>query len=141
MIQLTLVSEDLAKEDARFIYLGPQLECKGCKVKDICLNLEKGSEYKIKKLRRPTHECDLIEGPVRVVEVEKMARRAGVEKKFAMEGSRISFQPSECGQIGCPHFLECNPTGMDAGTKVSIETVGEKAECLIGQSRVLVTII
>ena len=141
MIQLTLVSEDLAKEENRFIYLGPQLECKGCKVKDICLNLEKGSEYRIKKLRKPTHDCDMIEGLVHVVEVEKVSRKAVVEKKIAIEGSKISFQPSECGQVGCPHFYECNPTGVDAGTKVSIETVGEKAECPIGQSRTLVTIM
>lgn len=83
----------------------------------------------------------MIEGLVHVVEVEKVSRKAVVEKKIAMEGSKISFQPSECGQVGCPHFYECNPTGVDAGTKVSIETVGEKAECPIGQSRTLVTIM
>ncbi len=139
-IHLTLVSEDMAEEGRRFIYLGPQIECKACKVKDICLNLEKGSEYEVRKLRKPVHDCDMTEGQVRVVEVEKIPRTAAVEKKIAMEGSMIPFQPSGCGMVGCPHFLECNPTGMDADTKVTIEAVGKKTDCPIGQSRVTVTI-
>lgn len=141
MIQLTLVNEENAEEGRRFIYLGPQLLCKECKIKDICLNLDKGSEYRVKKVRKPVHDCALIDGPVRVVEVEKVPRSVAVEKKVALEGSKITFAPAGCGRVGCVHYRECNPDGLERKTKVTIEKVGDTAECPMGESRVVVTIL
>ncbi len=140
-VLITLLSESQAQVGKEFVFLGPQLECKECRLKGICFNLEKGASYRVVAVRNQKHPCELNEGEVHVVEVERITRPAAVEKKYAVEGSKISFQPADCGQIGCPNYRRCNPVGMDAGAKVEIKTVGAKAECPLGQSRVLVDLL
>ncbi|MGI6009038.1 MAG: UPF0179 family protein [Methanomethylophilus sp.] len=140
MILLTLVSTEMAEEGRRFIYVGPELECRECKIKDICLNLEKGAEYRVKKVRRPVHDCPLTGERVQVVEVERVPRKASVETKYAMDGATVSFKAADCGRIGCEHYKECNPAGIDDGSKVTIEEMGEKADCPAGKLRTFVVI-
>ncbi|AGI47607.1 archaeal conserved hypothetical protein [Thermoplasmatales archaeon BRNA1] len=125
-----------------FVYLGPDRECKFCQLKGICFNLEKGSMYRVKSLRKTTHQCEATEGTVHVVEVEKVSREAAVEKKYAIEGSTVTFACSGCGNIGCPSFKLCNPEGMeDEEIRVELLKVGEKIDCPIGESRNRVTIL
>ena len=135
---ITLISEDIAQEGKTFVFMGEQIECTDCKLKNICLNLEKGVRYKIVKVRKPEHECFLTEGKARIVEVERMCRTVCVEKKYAIDGSLITFFPSECGQVGCPHYHKCNPDGIDKETKVKILSVNGKADCPIGQNRMVI---
>ena len=96
------------------------------------------ARYRIVNVRKPEHECYLTEGKVRIVEVERMCRTVCVEKKYAIDGSLITFFPSECGQVGCPHYHKCNPDGIDRETKVKILSVNGKAECPIGQNRMVI---
>ena len=135
---ITLVGEEIAKEGKAFVFMGEQLVCSECKLKNICLNLEKGSRYKIVKVRDPQHDCELTEGKARIVEVEKMSRTVCVDKKYAIDGSFITFFPSGCGQSGCPHYHMCNPDGIENESKVKILSVGEKAKCAIGENKVVV---
>lgn len=135
---ITLVGSEQAEIGRRFVYLGAQMECRTCKLKGICLNLDKGSEYVVKSLRPPVHDCDLSEDKVRVVEVEKVSREIVLEKKYAMDGMTVSFKPSGCGQIGCPHYFKCNPAGLDADDKVTIDKVVSKVECPVDESRFIV---
>ena len=44
---VTLIGEKLAIEDAEFTYLGPQNDCRNCKLKTVCFNLKPGRRYKI----------------------------------------------------------------------------------------------
>ena len=69
-----------------------------------------------------------------------MCRTVCVEKKYAIDGSFITFFPSGCGQVGCKHYHQCNPDGVDSEQRVKIDVVEGKAECLIGQNRNVVTI-
>ena len=137
---ITLVGEDYAVEGKSFVFMGGQIECTACSFNKICLNLEKGQKYTVINVRPPVHDCDLTEGKVRVVEVVKASRSVCVEKKYAIDGSFITFFPSGCGQIGCKHYHQCNPDGVDSEQKVKIDIVEGKAECLIGQNRNVVTI-
>ncbi len=133
-----MLSESQAEVGREFVFLGPQFDCKECRLKGICFNLEKGAAYRVVAVRGQKHPCELNEGEVHVVEVERITRPIAVEKKFAMEGSKLAFQPAACGQLGCVHYLECNPVGLEPGDKVEIKTVGDKVDCAIGQSRILV---
>ncbi len=135
---ITLVGEEIAEEGKTFVFMGEQLVCTECKLRNICLNLDKGARYRIVKVRDPQHDCDLTEGKVQVVEVEKMSRTVCVDKKYAIDGSFITFFPSNCGQPGCPHYHMCNPDGIENETKVKILSVGKKAKCEIGQNRMVV---
>ncbi|TQS78781.1 MAG: hypothetical protein A3Q59_00185 [Methanomethylophilus alvi] len=135
MILLTLIGKERAEAGRRFVYIGPEPECSECKVRDICLNLEKGSEYMVRKPRRPVHECALTGEQMQVVEVEKVSREGSVDTKLALEGATVQFKAAACGQTGCPHYLQCNPPGIEDGTKVTIERTEGKADCPVGLNR------
>jgi len=141
MVLITLIGEPIAQEGKEFYYLGPQTECKECRLKAVCFNLEQGSKYRIIKIRNQTHPCIAREDIVHVVEVEKMNTDAAVPKKFAIEGSLITFQNPKCENIGCDNYLRCHPTGMSEGNKYSVTAVEGNADCPIGEKMVLVRLI
>ncbi|PJB22268.1 MAG: hypothetical protein CO114_00925, partial [Euryarchaeota archaeon CG_4_9_14_3_um_filter_38_12] len=72
MVLVTLVGEKIAKKDNEFIYIGSLPECRGCKLKTVCFNLDEGRRYKITNIRDIHHDCKIHEGGVRIVEVEKI---------------------------------------------------------------------
>lgn len=129
MVLITLVGETQAHIGDRFYYLGPQTDCKECKLKGVCFNLEVGRQYEITKLRDTHHECELHEGGVRVVEVEKKPTLACVSKKLAIDGSVITFESSDCARLGCEHWSHCHPTGIRNGEKLAVTDIVEKVEC------------
>ncbi|MCK5038798.1 MAG: UPF0179 family protein [Thermoplasmata archaeon] len=137
---LTVVGTSLAKKGQEIIFLGPLSECKVCKVKNICFHLEKGSHYKVIGVRDVMHDCNVHEEGVKVVEIEKLPFKAIMDKKKAIDGSTIAFESPSCIERGCEHYLLCNPPGLGSKQKVKILSVGGKAECAAGMSRVLVTL-
>lgn len=137
---LTMVADEEAEVGKSFIFMGEQIECTDCKFSKICLNLEKGRKYIITTVRPLVHECILTEGSARVVEVIKTERVVCVDKKYAIDGSLITFFPSECKHVGCDHYHQCNPEGLPREEKVKVGIVGERANCLIGRVKNVVTI-
>jgi len=78
---VTLIGEKLAKENDEFIYLGPQNDCKNCKLKTVCFNLKQGSQYKIIKVRDKRHNCNVHEGNAAVVEVQEIINTTSENNK------------------------------------------------------------
>ncbi|NLL94601.1 MAG: UPF0179 family protein [Thermoplasmatales archaeon] len=138
---VTLVGKGQAREGHRFYFMGDQNVCEPCKLKDICFNLEEGSLYEITKVRVAEHECFLNEGTVVAVNVEKVPFRACVPKRLAMAGGVITFETPGCDRMDCGNWFLCNPPNIGDGRKVSVESVGDGLECLIGESRVGVRLI
>lgn len=68
---VTLIGEKLAKEGDAFTYIGPNNECRNCKLKTVCFNLKPGKAYKITKIRDKRHSCDIHDKNVVVVEVQE----------------------------------------------------------------------
>ncbi len=137
---LTMVADEEAEVGKSFIFVGEQIECTDCKFSKICLNLEKGRKYRIAAVRPLAHKCLLTEESARIVEVVKTERVVCVDKKCAIDGSLITFFPSDCKQVGCTHYFQCNPDGLPSEEKVKVGIVGEKADCLLGQMKNVVTI-
>ncbi len=137
---LTMVAEEDAEVGKSFIFMGEQIECTDCKFSKLCLNLEKGRKYEIVSVRPVTHECFLTEGQVRVAEVVKTDRIICVDKKYAIDGSLITFFHANCGQPGCEHYHQCNPDGIPEEEKVKVGVVKEKAKCLLGRAKNVVTV-
>lgn len=137
---LTMVSEENAEVGKAFVFMGEQIECTDCKFKKICLDLKKGGRYMIIAVRPPVHECVLTGGNARVVEVVKTERTVCVDKKYAIDGSMITFFPSECQQTGCRYYRECNPEGISSEEKVKVSVVEGKINCPIGRTKNIVTI-
>ena len=138
MVLITLIGEEQAKVGNRFYYMGPQTECKECRLKGVCFNLEPGRLYEITSLRDTRHECEVHEGGVRVVEVEKKPTMATILKKVAIEGSVITYDQSDCARMGCEHWQHCHPIGIRAGDKLTVNDIVGKVDCPIKDDLMLV---
>jgi uncharacterized protein (UPF0179 family) len=138
MAAITLISEAQAKEGNKFYYMGPQFECRECKLKGVCFNLEQGAMYEITAVRKQTHECAFNEDRARVVEIKKVAQYAAVPKKSAMEGSVITFQEQDCGRMDCSNYRLCHPYSLGGSKKYSVIGIEGNIDCLIKESLVKV---
>lgn len=133
---ITLIGEPQAKVDGEFYFLGSIIECKDCRLKSVCFNLESGSRYRVIKVRSQKHACSECEGEVVAVEVEKIPTPAAVPKKSAMEGVTITYTGSGCDEISCPNFGLCHPVGKKDGQKYTIAKLGSDLKCPIGEKMV-----
>ena len=136
---ITVIGDRQAKVGGRFIYLGPLTECKECKLKGVCFNLDAGALYRIVEVRDVKHDCKVHEDGVRVVKVEKERMEGVVPKKGAMEGSTITWEVIKCDRLGCQHYRLCHPLGIDKGHKARISKIVGDLECAEGKKLVRVT--
>ena len=134
MANVTLIGEKQAKKGNMFIYIGPLSECRDCKVKTVCFNLEEGRKYKVKDIRAMHHNCKIHEGGVRAVEYEKMAVEHAISSDAALEKARITFtEPAACPNRGCDNYKLCFPTGLKVGSQYEIKSVKGSVTCTEGK--------
>ena len=127
---VTLIGEKIAKNDTEFIYIGPNNECRNCKLKTVCFNLKIGRKYKITNIRDKRHSCNIHEGTVAVVEVQEMPIITAIEKKIS-EGSKTKINNKECKSIGCKYYELCSiPLNKDKNFLV--KKIIEDIDCPIG---------
>ena len=131
MTLVTLIGERLAKEDEEFIYLGPNNDCRRCKLKTVCFNLKPGRRYKIIDIRDKRHSCELHEGNAAVVEVQELPIIAAIDKELT-EGSTARIERKECKNIGCDNFDLCNNLALHKDRNYKIIKIYEGLDCLIG---------
>ncbi|MCK5111952.1 MAG: UPF0179 family protein [Thermoplasmatales archaeon] len=128
MVLVTLVGERLANEDEEFVYLGPNNECKNCKLKTVCFNLKPGRQYKIIKVREKQHNCNVHEGNVVVVEVSEIPIVTSIDKKLS-EGAKTKVDKKECKNIGCDYFDICTNKAAQKGKTYTVKKAYEKIVC------------
>ena len=128
MVLVTLVGEQLAVEGQEFTYLGANSECRSCQLKTVCFNLKAGRNYRIIKLREKSHECNLHEGKVMVVEVEELPLTVAVPPQPS-EGATTTIDKKECRNIGCDSFDICATTTLQNGKTYTIRKVYERLTC------------
>jgi uncharacterized protein (UPF0179 family) len=134
LANVTLVGEKQAKKENVFIYRGPLSECRDCKVKTVCFNLEEGRKYKIKEIRAMHHNCKVHEGGVRAVEYEKMPIEFAISADAAIEKARITIEEKEdCINRGCENYKLCFPMNLKPGTQYEIQVVKYKVKCSEGK--------
>lgn len=134
MANVTLIGEKQAKKGNTFFYRGPLSECRDCKVKTVCFNLEEGRVYKIKEVRTMHHDCKVHEAGVRAVEYEIMPIDYATDTDGAIEKARISIDVKEqCPNRGCANYNLCYPIGLKQGTQYEIKTVKGNLDCSEGK--------
>lgn len=139
---ITLVGKAIAKEGSEFYYIGPAEECDGCKLRNVCHNLEEGTRYRVTSVRGQEHACALLDDePVVAVEVEKIATPAILPKKGLLEGITITYSVSKCDEIGCPNYGLCHPVGKTEGSKYSVARMGKDVDCPRGDRLVAVDLL
>ena len=127
---VTLIGEKLAKEENEFTYLGPNNECKNCKLKTVCFNLKLGRRYKITNVRDKRHNCNVHEGTAAVVEVKEMPIITAVDKKLS-EGSEAKIEYKKCKSIGCVNYELCSVV-LQKDKNYKITKIYESIDCPIG---------
>jgi len=126
---ITLIGSRLAKEGMDFIFEGESNECNKCKLKNTCLNLEKGRRYKVVKIKTPSvHECFLHDGGVIAVEVVKSPVIAILDSRKAIKGAKISYEPPKCKEIPDDLYDLFYPQGLRTGDKCTITNIFENIE-------------
>ncbi len=132
MAQITLVGERQAVVGHEFVYVGPQPECRECRVKAACLNQEPGRRYRVTQVRDVSHPCLLNEERARVVEVEPAPPACSLPIRGAVEGALVGYEPLVCANAACPNYRLCHPVGIGRGTRLRILEVGAELECPLG---------
>jgi uncharacterized protein (UPF0179 family) len=130
MVLVTLIGEKLAKVENIFTYIGPNNECRNCKLKTVCFNLKTGRKYKITSIREKRHNCNVHEGVVVVVEVTEMPIITSGDKKLS-KGSKGKIEKKECNNIGCDHYEICN-IELQKEKEYTITDTFEIIECPLG---------
>jgi len=130
MPMVTLIGEKLAVEEAEFTYLGPNNECRNCKLKTVCFNLKTGRKYKITNVRDKRHSCNVHEGTTVVVEVKEMPILTAIDKNLS-EGSNTKIDDKECRNIGCINYELCS-VSLQKDKIYKITKTYEILECPIG---------
>jgi uncharacterized protein (UPF0179 family) len=131
---VSLVGETQAKIGTTFIFHGPLSECRDCKRKTVCFNLEEGTLYEIVSVRDKHHDCNVHESGVRVVELKKAPVETTLDVKHAIEGSTVSIDKEECLNIGCESRMMCFMLGPKSNRKFRVSKVKEDVKCPEGRS-------
>ncbi len=130
MAIITLVGKELAKEGLEFQYLGPLMECRGCKLKNVCFNLDEGKWYRVVKVRDKEHPCKVHEGDAVVtVEVEEIPVPVYLDLKTVVEGEVIEYHRIPCREPGCEKLELCKPPGLRDGTRIKIVKILGREKC------------
>jgi len=103
---VTLIGEKLAIEGIEFEYIGPNNDCRNCKLKTVCFNLKPGRRYKITNIRDKKHSCNVHEGAAAVVEVEELPIITSIDKKYK-KGEETKIIKIDCKSIGCDNYEIC----------------------------------
>ncbi len=130
MAIITLVGKDMAKEGLEFQYMGPLMECRGCKLKNVCFNLDEGKWYRVVKVRDKEHECRVHnDGKVVTVEVEEIPVPILVAAKTVVEGEVLEYHRVSCHHADCEDRELCMPMGLRDGTKIKVVKIVGTVEC------------
>jgi len=124
---VTLIGEKLAKKENEFTYIGPNNECRNCKLKTVCFNLKIGRKYIITNVRDKRHNCNVHEGTAAVVEVKEMPIIVAIDKKNT-EGSETKIKDINCQSIGCENYDLCNFI-LQKDRKYKVVKIFESIKC------------
>jgi len=121
---ITLIGSRLAKEGMEFIFKGEAKECQKCKLKNTCMNLERGRKYRIVNVRNGArHECSIHDDGVLAVDVIESPIMTTVESRQAINGASIRYEPLKCSELDCSMYELCHPQGLKKGDRCTITGV------------------
>ena len=129
---VTLIGEKIANKNTEFVYIGPNNECRNCKLKTVCFNLKQGRKYKITNVRDKKHSCNVHEGTAVVIEVQELPIITSINKQFS-EGDKVKTQKKECGSIGCDFYEICS-VKLHKDKSYTVKKIYEEIQCPIGRS-------
>ncbi|MCH7659558.1 MAG: UPF0179 family protein [Euryarchaeota archaeon] len=142
MSTLTLIGTRLAETGTEFVYHGEADACEGCPYRSQCLNLAKGTKYRVTSVRENTQtlECGVHDTGVNAVEVEPTGMKANIPSKGVYAGSKAHLA-GDCPYTECPSHEFCVPDGVEFDEEYRIrEILGEPPHdyCMLDRDLTLV---
>ncbi len=135
---VTLTTPALAKKGAVF-KARPLPACFSCKLYSVCMGkLRPGVRYRVVEVRSVKHKCPVLEEPMYVVVVEEEPILIAVEKRLAMEGVTLRYEPIECRESRCKFYEQCVANFLECGIKVRILKKVADLDCPLGRRLSLV---
>jgi uncharacterized protein (UPF0179 family) len=132
MTYVTIIKENQARVDFKFIFEGVTQSCLNCEYYNACVkNLEKGRLYVVSRVTKKTLPCKLLKDVGRVVEVKKSPIEVALDDKAAIEEAIVTFNPIKCDLEFCKNKEICFPLGIFLGDRVKVLKVKESIECPI----------
>jgi len=125
---ITLIGEHLAVAGETFEYLGPNNDCRNCKLKTVCFNLKPGRNYEIVNVRDNKHSCTIHEGFVVPVEVKELPLYSAVPGGLS-EGSSTNLETLTCKHIGCSWYELCTNAALQKDKQYSVVKLYETLIC------------
>jgi uncharacterized protein len=132
MVQVTIIGKKLAIKNLEFVFYGPLQECKSCKLTHICFNLKPYQTYKITKIRKKKHTCQIHDDEAIVVEVKRQPNCIAIDKKYA-KGITTTLSPITCDKKLCTFYDLCNIRALKPGKKYTILSLQGDIQCPKGK--------
>ena len=134
--KITVIGTRLAKPGESFFFMDEKEECKKCKIRGTCLNLESGRKYRVVSVRNtPRLNCALHDGGVLPIVVENAPTEAYIDSKKAVAGTKITYAPTKFEnetedadtekRVNAELFA---PKGLFKGDKCLVQEVFEDVE-------------
>lgn len=124
--KITVIGQKLAKEGNEFYFVGEMEECKNCKVRSTCLNLEADRRYRVKEIRSDKLlSCALHDEGVIAVFVEPAPILTLIDAKKAIQGAQLTYEPIKSSSGDKEYQSMINPEGLVKGDKCTIYSLGE----------------
>ncbi len=133
MAMVTLIGVNLAETGVQFRYIGPNTECRNCRLKTVCFNLKPGRLYEITAVRDKEHTCGVHEDHVVVVEVTELPLVLLLEKS-ATVGSSVKINRARCRQLDCEHYSECMNPGVKPEKTYTVQKLLGEVSCPKGKT-------
>lgn len=130
---VTLIGVRMAKTGNVFVFRGKTPDCEGCKLKNTCMNLDIGGQYKVVSVRdSPPIDCAVHDKGVQAVEVVEAPWTVLLESRMVRQGSAVVYEPVTCNETGCDMFEMCQNPGPVPGNRYTIvNVVGEpNSDCI-----------
>jgi len=121
--RITLIGTLIAKPGLEFIYEGEPEECKVCRVRKTCHNLETGRRYRITDVRdTPRHACRIHMDKVIAVDVTEAPVTAMLSADMAIIDTKLKYE-YPCTRTECENYDLCHPEGIIEGETYIVEEI------------------
>ena len=131
-IKITVIGARLAKPGTSFYFTDEKEECKKCKIRGACLNLESGRKYRVVSVKNQTlMNCALHDGGVLPIVVENAPTEAYIDSKKAIVGTKMTYMPIKIEGEDAENDADAElfaPKGLLKGDKCLVQEVFEGIE-------------
>ncbi len=127
---VTLLPDYMIERGARFLFIGEADACSSCKFRSVCTgSLMEGRLYEVvSRAAKKRFPCE-VHGVVVPARVKLAELEVALPVRLAREGEIVKYEPPRCREGECDLVDECRPSGLLAGDRIMVISVGGRIDC------------